>query len=89
MVIRLQTPSTMNLRIFAITRQGLAALTLAVAALWTCLGAEAATVRQTNREAEASIRTLAHLQHLTKDRNVSSPARVALPPFRRERPYAS
>ena len=79
----------MNLRIFAITRQGLAALALAVAALWTCLGAEAATERQTNREVAASMRMLSHLRQLTQGPTPASPARVSRPIFQRERPNAS
>ncbi len=79
----------MNLRIFAITRQGLTALALAVAALWTCLGAEAATVRKTNREVAASIRTLSHLRRLTQDQMLASPARTMKPAIGHERPYAS
>jgi len=88
-VLGLLVAGAMNLRIFAITRQGLAALTLAVAALWTCLGTEAATVRQTNRETAASIRTLAHLRRLTQEQILSSPARATMPAFHSERPYTS
>ena len=53
----------MKFRIFGITRPGLAALTLAVAALWTCVGVETATRAQTDRDTAASIRILANLRH--------------------------
>jgi hypothetical protein len=78
----------MTLRIFAITRPGLLALALAVTALWTCVGAEAATRRQASLDAAASIRTLARLRRFTET-PVSSPAREPMPRYRVQRPTAS
>ena len=79
----------MDSRIFAITRQGLVALALAVGALWTCVGMEAATRRQSIRDTTASLQTMARLRHLTGNQSVSTPTRTPLPVFRHKRPYAS
>jgi len=81
--------SAMNVRIFAITRQGLVALALSVAALWTCVGMEAATRHRAERDTVASIRTLAHLRRLTTNPNVSKPAREPMPASTVARPYSS
>jgi len=79
-----------NLRIFGITKPGLAVMAVAVAALWTCVGLEAATRSETSREAEASIRTLARLRRLTAEGHIrSTPARAPLPAFRVQRPFTS
>jgi hypothetical protein len=79
----------MTLRIFAITRSGLVALALAVAALWTCVGAEAAARRQADLDTIASIRTLARLRRLTEAPAVAVPARAPLPVFHAQRPRVS
>ena len=79
----------MDSRIFAITRQGLVALALAVGALWTCVGMEAATRRQSVRDTAASLQTMARLRHLTGSQSVATPARSPMPAFRHRRPFSS
>jgi len=69
----------MNVRIFAITKPGLLAMTLAVASLWACFGLEAASVRQSNRDTLASLQTLARLKRATGTPAIPSPARHRLP----------
>jgi hypothetical protein len=88
-VRRLQSSVTMNLRIFAITRQGLIALSLAVAALWTCVGMEAATRHRSDRDAAASIRTLAELRHITQRPDLATPTRNPVPRFHSARSWTS
>ncbi len=78
----------MTLRIFGITRPGLVALSLAVAALWTCVGMETAARRQAERDTVSSFRTLARLRHLTEGTGFTEPARAAAPVFR-SRPFTS
>jgi len=89
MVAGLQKYAAMKTGIFAITRQGLIALTLSVGALWTCMGLEAVTRRHTNREIAASMRTLAELRRINGARSVSTPARSPIVDFRPQRPYSS
>jgi hypothetical protein len=60
----------MTLRIFAITKPGMGALSLAVAALWTCVGLETAIRHQTARDTAALIQTLTRLRHLKHDSEV-------------------
>ena len=79
----------MNVRIFAITRQGLVALALSVAALWTCVGMEVATRHQAERDTVSSIRTLAHLRSLNTNPELSTPTREAMPAWTLARPYSS
>jgi hypothetical protein len=89
----------MPLRIFAITRPGLLALTFAVAALWTCVGLETSARRKADRDIVASLRTLDHLRHHGVNSNDSgkgnegsvhaSPAREPMHPFHISRPFAS
>jgi len=79
----------MTLRIFAITKPGLVALGIAVAALWTCVGAETVTRRLADRDTIVSIRTLARLRRLAPSPALRAPVRAPLPAFRRDRPYAS
>jgi hypothetical protein len=79
----------MSAGIFAITRQGLIALTLSVAALWTCVGMEALTRRQTNRDIAASMQTLARLRRITEGQPSSTPARAPEPAFHWQRAYTS
>ena len=79
----------MNVRIFAITRQGLVALALSVAALWTCVGMEAATRHRAERDTISSIRTLARLRRLTANPEVPTPARQSMPAWVVTRPYSS
>jgi hypothetical protein len=85
----LHTNPPMDLRIFAITRQGLVALALAVTALWTCVGMEVKTRRQADRDMTASIRTLARLRHLTVQPDISTPARSPMASYLPQRPYSS
>ena len=66
----LQMCPVMDSRIFAITRQGLVALALAVGALWTCVVLEAATRRQSVHDTAASLETMARLRHLTGSQSV-------------------
>jgi len=79
----------MPLRIFAITKPGLVALTVAVAMLWTCVGLETATRRQADRDTAASIQTLARLRRFTQSPNLTTPVRETLRPFRVQHPFAS
>jgi hypothetical protein len=79
----------MTLRIFGISRPGLVALSLAVAALWTCLGMEKAALRQADRDAVASIRTLARLRRITEGNRFTAPARVTAPAFSAQPPFSS
>lgn len=85
----LHSPVPMTLRIFAITRPGLVALALAVAALWICVGAETAARRQANQDTVASIRTLARLRGHAEGPVRSAPARAPMPLMRVQRPAAS
>jgi hypothetical protein len=91
LVPRLQNYAEMKsgISMFGITRQGLIALTLSVGALWACVGMEAATRQQTNRDTVASLRKLARLRRLSEGQNMSSPTRAPIPGFRRVRPCTS
>jgi len=66
----------MNVRLFAITRQGLIAIGVSVAALWTCVGLEAATRHQTLLDSAASVRTLEHLRNPSTGPAPTSPGRL-------------
>jgi hypothetical protein len=79
----------MTLRIFAITKPGLAALALSVAGLWSCVGMEAATHRRANRDTAASLQALENLRRRIHGPNLSVPARVPKPGFHLQRPYSS
>ena len=79
----------MTLRIFGISRPGLVALSVAVAALWTCVGLEKAALRQADRDMVASFRTLARLRRITEGTGFTAPARAAAPAFRARPPFAS
>jgi len=62
-----------SLRLFAITRAGLLAITVAVCALWACIAMEKVTVARTNTEAN---RTFLQLQKLRRPATlpIESPA---------------
>lgn len=79
------TVTPMTMRIFAITRPGLLALALAVGTLWSCVGLEMASVRQSSRDTAESLRTLAELRRLTEKPETATPARAPEPAFRPER----
>ena len=76
-------------RLFAITKPGIAALALSVAALWTCLGVEASVRHQADRNTEASLRTLIHLRQLLPNRGVTTPTRQPTPRPVAARPLTS
>jgi hypothetical protein len=63
-------------------------LSVAVAALWTCVGIETAARRQAERDTVISFRTLARLRHITEGTGFTQPARATAPAFR-PRPFAS
>jgi len=69
----------MSLRVFGITKPGMAALASCVAVLWTCFGLEIATQRHTSHEAAVTLRTLAELRHRTQDSIGATPVRVPAP----------
>jgi hypothetical protein len=73
------TSVAMSLRLFGITKPGMAALASCVAILWTCFGLEIATRRQTSHDAAATLRTLAELRHRTQDSTGTTPVRVPAP----------
>jgi hypothetical protein len=79
----------MKVRIFAVTKDGLAALAVAVAALWTCVGLERTTRLQATRDAVTSMQILANLRHRVDGTNMPVPARAPAPVFRLPRPSAS
>jgi hypothetical protein len=72
-------PIAMSLRLFGITKPGMAALAGCVAILWTCFGLEIATRRQTSHDAADTLRTLAELRHRTQDSMGATPVRVPAP----------
>jgi hypothetical protein len=53
------------LRIFGITKPGLLAMTLSVAALWSCIALEHAALRRAAIDAEACTRALQDLRERT------------------------
>lgn len=61
------------MRIAGITRQGLAAMTVAVALLWSCLVAERVMLRHARRELTQS------MQEIRRLRQTSSPVNAPLP----------
>jgi hypothetical protein len=71
------------LRLFAITKSGLLAMTLSVAALWSCIVLEQATLRRAEKDAQACLKTLQNL------RERAFPAAEPVPVFHREIPSAS
>jgi len=73
------SPIAMSVRVFGITKPGIAALAGCVAVLWTCFGLEIATRRQTSHDAAATLRTLAELRHRTQDSIGTTPVRVPAP----------
>lgn len=77
------------MRIFAITKPGLVALTIAVGTLWTCLALETAMRRQSDREIAVSIQKLAQLRQMTKPSQIETPARESQPVFHVQRPLTS
>jgi hypothetical protein len=77
------------MRIFAITKPGLVAMTISVATLWTCLALETATRRQSDREMVASIQKLARLRQLTRPAQIETPARESQTVFRAPQPFKS
>ena len=77
------------MRIFAITKPGLIALTLAVGTLWTCLALEAETRHQSERETVVAIQKLARLRQLTQPSQMETPAREIHPVFHAARPFTS
>ncbi len=79
----------MTVRVFGISKTGLTALALSVAALWTCLGIEAAERHLSDRNIATSLRTQAALRRLRRDRVMETPARTPLPALRPGRPYSS
>lgn len=74
-----------RLRLFAITRAGLFAITLAVCILWTCIAMEKATVARTNREIA---RTFLQLHQLRRPANAVPAESPARPPFPRRHAWA-
>ena len=62
-----------SLRLFAITRAGLLAITVSVCALWACIGMEKITVARTNIELTRTFLQLQKLRH-SGDTPVESPA---------------
>jgi len=77
---------TGTLRLFAITKPGLFGMTLSVAALWTCIAMERATLRHAALDARACANALAELRE--RSTPVSAPA-FGTRPFRRQLPKAS
>jgi hypothetical protein len=74
------------LRIFAITKPGLLAMTLSVAALWTCIAMEHTMLRRAALDARDCATALSELRERATP--VSSP--VSAPaPFHRQLPKAS
>jgi hypothetical protein len=71
------------MRLFAITKTGLLAMTLSVTALWSCIALEQATLRRAEKDAQACLNTLQQL------RERAVPAAEPIPVFRREIPAAS
>jgi hypothetical protein len=71
------------LRLFAITKTGLLAMTISVAALWSCIALEQATLRRAEKDARACLKTLQNL------RERAIPATEPVPLFHREIPSAS
>jgi hypothetical protein len=69
-------------RLFAITRSGLLAMTFSVAALWTCIALEQSALRQGAKDARACAVALEELRERSVP--VSEPIR-----FRLELPKAS
>ncbi len=78
----------MTLRVFAITRQGLMAMAIAVAALWTCLGMESATRHRVDQDTAATLHTLARLRQSSEGIHVT-PARLPGPGIHSGRPALS
>ena len=78
--------NTGTVRLFAITKPGLLAMTLSVAALWTCIAMERTTLRQAALDARDCATALAELRERSAPVTspVSSPA-----PFHRQLPKAS
>ena len=77
------------MRIFAITKPGLVALTIAVGTLWTCLALETATRHQSERETVAILQKLARLRQLTQPSQMETPARENQPVFHAARSFTS
>jgi hypothetical protein len=69
----------MKVRVFGITKPGMAALAGCVAILWSCFGMEIATRRQASHDAAVTLRTLAELRHRTQDSVGTTPVRVPAP----------
>jgi hypothetical protein len=81
---------TGTVRFFAITKPGLLAMTLSVAALWTCIAMERSTLRHAALDARACATALAEL----RERSTPVPSPVSSPvsspaPFHRQLPKAS
>ena len=49
--------------LFGITKTGFLSLSLAVGALWTCIGMERTITRRAERDRDASLQTLRRLRH--------------------------
>ena len=77
------------MRIFAITKPGLVAMTIAVATLWTCLALETVTRQQSERETVAILQKLARLRQLAQPQEMETPARETRPVFLAPRPFTS
>jgi hypothetical protein len=71
------------LRLFAITKPGLLAMTLSVAALWTCIAMEQTALRRAALDARACASALEEL------RGRSTPVSSPVSPFHRQLPKAS
>ena len=79
-----------TLRVFAITKPGLAAMTLSVVALWTCIAMERTALERGALDARDCAAALAEL----RERSVPMPSPVSSPAglpasFRRQLPKAS
>jgi hypothetical protein len=77
------------MRIFAITKPGLIALTIAVTTLWTCLAFETAARDQSDRDLAVSIQKLTRLRQFTQPPQIETPARESHPVSHQSRPFTS
>lgn len=71
------------LRLFAITKAGLLAITLAVCALWACIALERVTIHRANLEARRTLLRLERLRRPAVNVPVASPSPL---PFVHSRP---
>ncbi|HVW12119.1 MAG TPA: hypothetical protein VHC90_26250 [Bryobacteraceae bacterium] len=69
----------MRVRVFGITKPGIATLAGCVAILWSCFGLEIAMRHQASQDAADALRTIAELRHRTQDPAGATPVRTPLP----------